>query len=88
MTYDYATQRRHVFTEEGQIMFLKIRDQAKSLIARSGAAMSQEITSGCTGNSWDMMACIDRLVEIGEIKEVPNTWSRAGQHRIFIATQS
>lgn len=83
MRYDYRTQRSHIFTESGQIMFLKIRDNAKALIAKSGAAPCEKIIAECTGCSWDMMACVDRLVELGEILEIPNTLSGAGQHRIF-----
>lgn len=38
---------------------------------------------GITGDGWFMMACVDRLVELGEIREVskPNC---LGQCRIFI----
>lgn len=84
MSYDYATQRPNVFTEDGQVMFLKIRDNAKRLIAIAGAATAGRMMNGCTGDSWNMLACVDRLVELREIFEVPNTLSRAGQHRIFI----
>ena len=83
MAYNYAVQRPNVFTEDGQVMFLKIRDTAHALISKSGAATCSKIISGCTGDSWDMLACVDRLVEIGEILEVPNTLSGAGQHRLF-----
>jgi hypothetical protein len=31
-----------------------------------------------------MLACIDRLVELKELIEVPNPVSRAGQDRVFI----
>ena len=86
MSYHYATQKPKVFTEEGQVMFLKIRDQTKRLLAQSGAAMCEKMTAGCTGDGWDMLACVDRLVELGEIVEVPNTTSRAGQHRLFVAS--
>ena len=84
MSYDYATQRKTVFSEGGQKMFLAIRDKAKELLAASGAATSQKLM--CTsGDTWHMLACVDRLVELGELLEVPNPHSRAGQHRIFIA---
>lgn len=85
MSYDYATERPFVFTEEGQLMLLRIRDQAQSLIKSSGAATMMNITAGITGDSWSMLACVDRLVEIGELVEVPNPKSSWGQHRIFIA---
>lgn len=83
--YDYAVQRPFVFTEDGQVMFLKIRDNAKSLISTAGAASCQKITQGCSGDSWDMLACVDRLVELKEIFEVQNPLSGHGQHRIFTA---
>lgn len=83
MSYDYATQRANIFTEDGQRMFLIIRDQAKLLTASAGAVTSGKLIC-TTGDSWDMLACIDRLVELGELLEVPNPHSSAGQHRIFI----
>ena len=52
--YNYAEERKNLFTDEGQRKLLKMRDAA----------------------------CIDRLVELGEIIEVgsKNTW---GQFRLF-----
>lgn len=85
MAYDYATQRHNIFTEDGSSMLLKIRDATKALIANAGVARSDKMMAGCSGDSWTMLACIDRLVEIGEIIEIPNPTSRAGQYRIFIA---
>jgi hypothetical protein len=85
MGYDYQTERPFVFTEDGQVMFLKIRDKAKHLLETSGAASCEKLISGCTGDSWSMLACVDRLVELRELLEVPNIYSRAGQHRLFIA---
>ncbi len=84
MSYSYREQRNFVFTEDGQKDFLKIRDMAKDLLQKSGAVMSEKLMC-VTGNTWDMLACIDRLVELGELVEIPNTISPAGQHRIFIA---
>lgn len=85
MAYSYQTQRHNIFTEDGQVMFLKIRDNAKRLLAQSGAVMSGKLMGGLTGQEWNMLACIDRLVELKELIEIPNTTSGAGQHRIFIA---
>jgi hypothetical protein len=82
--YDYKTQRPYVFTEEGQIAFLKIRDNANILLKKAGAVRCQELMMVGTYDTWDMLACIDRLVEIRELLEVPNPHSHAGQHRIFI----
>jgi hypothetical protein len=82
--YSYQSQRPFVFTEEGQKDFLKIRDKAKELLQKSGAVTSEKLLC-ITGDTWNMLACIDRLVELEELIEIPNPVSRAGQHRIFIA---
>lgn len=81
--YDYQKERADIFTEQGQKMFTAIRDTSRKLFAYSGAAISGEMMD-CAGDSWTMLACIDYLVEIGEILEVKNPHSSAGQHRIFI----
>jgi hypothetical protein len=84
MIYNYQIQRARIFTEEGQIMFLKIRDMAKKLSKQSGAVMCDKLLC-VTGDTWDMLACVDRLVELKELIEIPNPTSSAGQHRVFIA---
>lgn len=88
MGYQYQEHRSSVFTEDGQIMFLKIRDNAKALLAKSGAASCEKLISGVTGDGWQMLACVDRLVELKELVEIPNPISSAGQHRLFIAPYS
>jgi hypothetical protein len=82
--YDYATEKPKIFTEDGQVMFLKIRDQVHEKLKIAGAIQMQHTSEGCTGNTWTMMACVDRLVELGEIAEVKMPGYTAGQHRIFV----
>lgn len=84
MSYDYQTQRTNIFTENGQVMFVQIRDKVHILLKISGAFIMEEAITGCSGYNWDMLACVDRLVELGEIIEIQNPQSKAGQHRIFI----
>lgn len=68
MSYNYKIRRPFVFTEEGQEMFLKIRDEAKRLLDIAGAFnMKHVLKAAGSGNSWDMFACVDRLVELKEI---------------------
>ena len=81
--YEYGNQRARVFTEEGQVMFLKIRDKTRDLLDISGAARSGKMISGVTGDAWDMLACVDRLVELGEIRELTGP-DVAGQDRVFV----
>lgn len=88
MSYDYERMRPTVFTEDGQVKFLKIRDTAKELLKNSGAVTSGKLMGCVTGDTWVMMACIDRLVELKELIEVPNPHSPWGQHRIFIDDKS
>lgn len=81
--YNYKIQKREIFTEDGLVMFTKIRDNAFKLISLAGCARMGEIIAGNTGDSWTMLACVDRLVETGEIREI-KYGDCAGQNRIFI----
>jgi hypothetical protein len=83
MPYDYATERDSLFTDAGQRMFLRVRDNAKKLLSAAGAVRCEELISCTAGDSWTMLACVDRLVELGEIREVTQPNTVAGQDRIF-----
>jgi hypothetical protein len=75
--YDYKTERSGIFTEVGTKRLLKVKDKVNQHLQDSGAFRLQELSIG----SWEDMACIDYLVEIGEIVElVRECW---GQFRIF-----
>ncbi len=87
MSYSYQIERPKLFTEEGQVMFIAIRDNAKKLFAVAGCARFMEITRGVYGDSWLMLACLDRLIELKEIREVTAPGSVVGQHRIFVAIE-
>jgi len=90
--YNYPQQRHQIFTESGQRLFLAIRDQVHGLIAQSGAVTMGKATSLprgiSTANSWDLMACVDRLVELGEILEVLQRAPACGQDRVFVGRKS
>ena len=84
MSYDYAVERPKLFTEEGQVLFLAIRDQAKKLVEYAGAVRSDKLlTAGC-GDCWEKLACMDRLVELGELREITGP-DVVGQRRVFVA---
>ena len=80
--YTYEGEKRALFTEEGQVMFLKIRDNINRLLESAGAVRMQEAISVVTGSSWTMLACVDRMVELGEIREITGQ-GVAGQYRVF-----
>lgn len=83
MSYNYAEQRPHIFTEEGQRRFLRVRDASNELLNDAGAFCMCAPMRGVAGDVWELMACVDRMVELGEIREItgPNV---AGQDRVFV----
>lgn len=70
MSYDYAAEKAKIFTETGQVTFLKIRDWLTKHLAITGCARVDEIIrhSGATDDSFTMLACIDRLIELQEFR--------------------
>ena len=81
--YDYKIERHKIFTEKGQVEFLKTRDHVHEILKKSGAiAMGKAMVAG--GDSWIMMAYVDRLMELGEIREIKQGNNVAGQDRIFV----
>lgn len=82
--YNYETEKPRLFTESGQVMFLKVRDNVKELLHKAGAVRAQEAWTQVCGDSWIMLACLDRLVELKEIREISSD-GVPGQHRVFVA---
>ena len=83
MSYDYQMQKAVLFTDAGQRQFLMIRDKAEKCIKLAGAVRSQELLIG-GGDSWNMLACVDRLVELNYLREIHQN-NAAGQHHVFVA---
>ena len=81
--YQYEEIKPRLFTEEAQQDFLKVRDRAHKLLKESGAFKSLHACRDISGDTWMMMAYVDRLVELKEIREItpPNV---AGQNRVFV----
>lgn len=81
--YDYQTELAKIFTPEGMDMLLTLRDNAAKLFETAGAARFDKLTRGLSGDSWTMLACLDYLVERGDMREVtaPDV---LGQHRVFV----
>lgn len=85
--YKYNEVKGRLFSDEGQRMFLKVRDFVQDALKRTGAVRMQEaIGAAGGGDSWTMLACVDRMVELGELREV-TTSNVAGQHRVFVSTK-
>jgi hypothetical protein len=86
--YKYEELKKEIFTEDGQVMFLKIRDNANRLLKQSEAFSMNAVIKAVSGDTWKMMACVDRLIELGEIKEITEPNKVAGQNRIFVSAVS
>lgn len=84
MSYEYQTEKPKLFTESGQVQFLRIRDTARDLITKAGAVQMGKLLCG---DSWQAMACVDRLVELNELREVTQQGSVAGQDRVFVSNR-
>ncbi len=86
MAYKYDLEKEKLFTDNGQKVFLKVRDHVQRCLKMSGVVIMEKAMSppGGSGsaNTWTNMACVDRLVELGEIREI-KYGDCAGQHRIF-----
>lgn len=84
--YNYEHQKRFILTDDGQRKFLKTRDHVNKVLERSGviemgaAAYAKETEFR---DSWEGMAFVDRMVELGELIELSHSGSGAGQHRVF-----
>jgi len=84
--YVYEEQKPKLFTDEGQRQFIKVRDHVHQLLKSAGAVRMQEAIRPITGDCWTSMAYVDRLVELGEIRELElaDVW---GQYRVFVAAK-
>ena len=92
--YNYQQVKPLLFSDEGQRLFLKCRDRVKDLLKASGAVRMEEAIKTLSGTSWTMLACLDRMVELGEIREIRerevlgpynDVIEGPAQHRIFVA---
>jgi hypothetical protein len=86
--YSYQTERAAIFSENGQRDFLRVRDAVMALLLKAGAARMQEILreAAICGDSWRQLAFVDRLVELGEIRELTNS-DAPGQYRVFVGAR-
>lgn len=83
MGYQYEVEKENLFTDEGQRLFIHIRDNVKRLLTEAGAVKMQHAIANNSGSSWQMLACVDRMVELGELQEL--TSNVCGQDRVFVA---
>ena len=85
--YKYEELKPSLFTDEGQRRFLEIRDHVHKTLDKSGAIRMVEAISLSGGDSWEKLACVDRLVELGEIREIAQPEPLSGQYRVFVSNR-
>ena len=86
MNYSYEKEREGLFTESGQRFFLEIRDQVRRKINESGALRFDKISF--TGDTWKAMACLDRMVELGEIVKLRAEGTCWGQYQVYTTPET
>lgn len=85
--YNYNEIKPRLFTDEGQRSFIQIRDKTQELMKKSGAVRINEVMMGSCIETWTVLAAFDRMVEIGDIRELTTHGEVAGQHRVFVSTR-
>lgn len=70
MPYEYEKERPWLFTDDGQRMFIKVRDRAKYLSSTAGAMQIICLLQGMGGDSFKQLACVDRLIELEEFRRI------------------
>lgn len=86
MSYSYQVERPWLFTEKGQECLLKALDQAQLLLKQAGAFMIfSALRDVDYEDTFKAMAILDRLVELGYIREV--TSGCQGQDRVFVSAK-
>lgn len=87
--YSYSSQKENLFNEKGQVAFMRVRDRVKELLDKGKAFRVDSLLQHSWGmhvDDWDLLACLDRMVELGEITEC-RYGECAGQHRVFMANR-
>jgi hypothetical protein len=49
---------------------MAVRDRARDLLMAHGHATLGQLTDGLGGTNWDHIACVERMVELGELRMI------------------
>lgn len=89
MSYRYEDYKDFTFTDEGQRELIKTRDYAFRMCKEAGCVRALEMINQMGSvSSWNRMAVIDRLVELGDLKEVLQSVQHAWQYKIFVKARN
>jgi hypothetical protein len=81
--YNYSDFKTWILSDEGQRAFITFRDKAKTMLEQTGS-----FTLGCaigwgSGDSWQRIALVDRMVELGELTKVERP-GYASQSQVYV----
>lgn len=89
VVYDYEDYKEYTFSDSGQRDLILARDFASEMLRQAGAVRCNELMSCMkSGDSWQRLSVIDRLVELGEIRQVNMVEETATQYRVFVSARS
>jgi hypothetical protein len=83
--YNYEENKKDIFTEDGLMMFLAIRDNVQKLLKEAGAVRMENAISCSNGNGWTKIACVDHLIKLGELREIVQDQKIRAQDRVFVS---
>ncbi len=85
MSYNYQAERPWLFTEEGATAVHKVWSGIQVLLATAGAFRFDKVDFKGVGSTWQMLAILDRLVEMGELEVCDRpSWS---QYKVYSTPQ-
>lgn len=81
--YSYEEHRDWINGPDGTRAVAFVLNRVREVMEPAGAARMYALWPS-TGDSDTMMAAVDRVVELGVIRELDVTPRPAGQHRVFV----
>ena len=84
MAYKYEECKPNLLNKEELKRFLEVRDIVKDEIDAVGMVVMGAVMMRALGDTWKVMACVDMLVEIGEIVETTQKNGTWAQEREFV----
>ncbi len=86
--YNYKDEKPKLLTDEGQKSVIKALKNAQRLLQSAGAFKAFSILENVNyDDTFVAMAILDRLVELGEIREVTSS-NVMGQDRVFVLIEN
>jgi hypothetical protein len=84
MAYNYNDFKEWIFSDEGQRALIRFRDKLIPAISKTGAiTLGSAIDLSDVGDSWQRIALVDRLVELGDLVKVNQVDKHSSQDEIY-----